>query len=88
MTTDRLSHAHRVQSDTTDASEMVAPTQADCIAEAADLLALAIAEQAELVATDGVAAAARAAGCRSDAEIAAWGARFFPGVPVEFRRAS
>lgn len=88
MTTDGLSHVPVGLSDLTSESDACTPSQEECIAEAAELLALAIAEQAELVATEGVAAAARAAGCVTDSQIAAWAARFFPGAAVELREAS
>lgn len=88
MSTPGLSHVRVDLSHATDDSHAGTPSQEECIAEAAELLALAIAEQAELVATEGVAAAARAAGCVTDSQIAAWAARFFPGAAVELREAS
>lgn len=55
---------------------------ADCLAEAAQVLAAGLAETDELAASRGVAEAARAAGCVTDRQIAEWSARYFPGLPV------
>jgi uncharacterized protein YfcZ (UPF0381/DUF406 family) len=63
-------------------------SRSDCVAEAARVFALALQERDELAATEGVAAAARAAGCRSEREIAAYRDAFFPGAPLALEQAS